>query len=160
MTHPTNGSHGASTTSPTTATHDKSQVQKASMAVGAVFLLVGILGFVPGITTNYDTLQFAGHESEAKLLGIFQVSILHNVVHLLFGVVGLALARTWSGARGFLVGGGAVYLVLWIYGLLIDKQSSANFVPLNTADDWLHFVLGAGMVALGVLLGKRGAAAR
>ena len=135
-------------------------LSKAAMLVAATFLLVGVLGFIPGITTDYDTLQFAGHESEAKLLGIFQVSILHNVVHLLFGVVGLALARTWSGARGFLVGGGAVYLVLWIYGLLIDKQSSANFVPLNTADDWLHFVLGAGMVALGVLLGKRGAAAR
>ena len=80
---------------------------------------MGLLGFIPGITTDYDTLQLAGHESEAKLLGIFQVSILHNVVHRLFGVVGLALARTWS-ARGFLV------------------------------------VLGAGMVALGLVLGKRG----
>jgi hypothetical protein len=65
------------------------------------------------------------------------------------------MARTFSGARGFLVGGGAVYLVLWIYGLLIDKDSGANFVPINSADDWLHFALGAGMVALGLLLGKR-----
>ena len=50
--------------------------------------------------------------------------------------------------------------MLWIYGLVIDKHSSANFVPLNTADDWLHFVLGAGMIALGVLLGKRNDAVR
>ena len=130
-------------------------VQKASALVGAVFLLVGVLGFIPGITTSYDSMEAAGHESHAELLGIFQVSILHNVVHLLFGVAGLALARTASSARAFLIGGGAVYLVLWLYGLLIDKSSQANFVPLNTADDWLHFVLGAAMIALGVLLGRR-----
>ena len=135
-----------------------STLQKAAFVVAATFLAVGILGFIPGITTGYDTMEFAGHESEAMLLGIFQVSILHNIVHLLFGVVGLAMARTFSGARGFLVGGGAVYLVLWIYGLLIDKDSGANFVPINSADDWLHFALGAGMVALGLLLGKRTAA--
>ncbi|MFW5471427.1 DUF4383 domain-containing protein [Knoellia sp. CPCC 206435] len=125
------------------------------MAVGAVFLAVGVLGFVPGITQNYDTLGAAGHESEAMLLGIFQVSILHNIVHLLFGVAGLAMAKRASTARNYLIGGGVIYLVLWLYGLLIDKESSANFVPVNSADDWLHFVLGAGMIALGVLLSRR-----
>ena len=132
-----------------------SRVQAASALVGAVFLLVGVLGFVPGITTNYDSLQGAGHESHAELLGLFQVSVLHNVVHLLFGVAGMALARTASTARAFLVGGGAIYLVLWLYGLVVDKESQANFVPLNSADDWLHLVLGLGMVVLGVVLGKR-----
>ena len=132
-----------------------SRVQAASALVGAVFLLVGVLGVVPGITTDYDSLKGAGHRSHAELLGIFQVSVLHNVVHLLFGVAGLALARTASSARGFLVGGGAIFLVLWIYGLVVDKASQANFVPLNTADDWLHLVLGLGMVVLGVVLGKR-----
>ena len=118
-------------------------------------LLVGILGFIPGITTNYAALGMAGPASDALLLGVFQVSILHNIVHLLFGVAGLALSRTASTARAFLIGGGVVYLVLWLYGLVIDKTSQANFVPLNTADDWLHFVLGVGMLALGVLLGRR-----
>jgi hypothetical protein len=133
----------------------RSNVQKAALAVGVVFLVVGVLGFIPGITTDYGSMQFAGHESGAMLLGIFQVSILHNIVHLLFGVAGVMLARSFDGARAFLVGGGAIYLVLWIYGLIIDKESGANFVPLNTADDWLHFVLGVGMVALGVILGKQ-----
>src|SRR5690349_12591873 len=86
----------------------RTRVQTAALAVAAVFVLVGILGFIPGITTGYDTMTFAGHESEAKLLGIFQVSILHNIVHLLFGLVGFALARTISGARAYLIGGGAV----------------------------------------------------
>ena len=133
----------------------RSLLQTAATLVGATFLLVGILGFIPGITTHFGDLSFAGHGSDAKLLGIFQVSVLHNIVHALFGVAGLVLARTVGGARGFLVGGGVVYLVLWLYGLVIDQSSSANFVPVNTADNWLHFVLGAAMIALGVTLAKR-----
>lgn len=138
-----------------TSTATRTPVQAAAAGVGVVFFLVGVLGFIPGITTNYDSLQAAGHESNAELLGIFQVSVLHNVVHLLFGVAGVAMARSASGARLFLVGGGVVYLALWLYGLVIDKSSQANFVPLNTADDWLHFVLGVGMIGLGVVLAKR-----
>ncbi|MFF5219289.1 DUF4383 domain-containing protein [Micromonospora sp. NPDC000442] len=137
----------------------KHPVRTAAQVVGVVFVLVGVLGFIPGITSNYDTMQFAGHESEAKLLGLFQVSILHNLVHLGFGVAGLALARTVAGARTYLVAGGAVYLVLWLYGLVIDHQSGANFVPLNNADNWLHLFLGLGMIALGLAL-SRGRAER
>jgi hypothetical protein len=135
----------------------RTRVQQAALVVAAVFALVGVLGFIPGITTDYDRMTFAGHESGAMLLGIFMVSILHNIVHLLFGVVGFLAARTAAGARAFLIGGGAIYLVLWLYGLVIDKMSDANFVPLNSADDWLHFVLGIGMIGLGVALGRRAA---
>ncbi|MCU1572617.1 MAG: hypothetical protein JWO93_703, partial [Micrococcaceae bacterium] len=57
------------------------------------------------------------------------------------------------GSRNYLIVGGVIYLVLWIYGLLAgNSDSAANFVPVNTADNWLHFVLGIGMIALGVLL--------
>jgi hypothetical protein len=132
----------------------KTTGQLLAGAVGLVFLLVGVLGFVPGLTTHYDTMTFAGHHSEARLLGVFAVSGLHNIVHLLFGVAGLALARTAAGARAFLIGGGAVYLVLWLYGLVIDQAGAANFVPVNTADNWLHLVLGAGMIVLGVVTGR------
>lgn len=138
----------------------RTSVQTVTLAVGAVFLLVGILGFVPGITSGVDQLSFAGHQSGAMLLGLFQVSVLHNVVHLLFGVVGLALSRSWTGSRSYLIWGGAIYLVLWIYGLVIGHESPANFVPLNMADNWLHFVLGVAMLGLGLLLGRGHTATR
>jgi uncharacterized protein DUF4383 len=141
-------------------TADWTPVQLAAGAVGAVFLLVGIAGFIPGLTTHYSDMSFAGHDSMAKLLGLFMVSVLHNIVHLLFGVAGLALARTARNARLYLIVGGAIYLALWVYGLLVDETSSANFVPVNTADNWLHLGLGAGMVGLGLALGQRVAAAR
>lgn len=99
-------------------------------------------------------MSFAGHESEAKLLGLFQVSILHNIVHLLFGVAGLAMARRSETARNYLIGGGVIYLILWIYGLVVDKNSSANFVPVNNADNWLHLGLGLGMIGLGVIASR------
>lgn len=129
-------------------------IQKVALAVGVVFLLVGILGFIPGVTTNFDQMTFASHDSNAMLLGVFQVSILHNIVHLLFGIAGVALARTAMASRQFLIWGGVVYFVLWLYGLFVPQESAANFVPMNNADDWLHLILGIAMVALGVLLGR------
>ncbi|MDQ0871055.1 arginine exporter protein ArgO [Arthrobacter sp. V1I9] len=135
-------------------TGPKTKLQKAAQAVGAVFLLVGILGFIPGITSNYDTLSFAGHDSGALLLGIFQVSVLHNIVHLLFGVAGILMSRINDQARNFLLYGGVIYLILWLYGLIIGHDTPANFVPVNNADNWLHFVLGIAMIALAILLSR------
>jgi len=128
---------------------ERTTLQTVALLFGIVFLLVGILGFIPGITSDAPG-DFAGEDSDAELLGIFQVSVLHNIVHLLFGIAGLALARTWDGARTFLIGGGVVYLLLWILGLL----GGAEWVPVDDADNWLHFVLGAVMVGAGVLLGR------
>jgi hypothetical protein len=129
-------------------------VRLSAAAVGAVFLLVGIAGFVPGLTTNYDDLGFADHTSRSELLGVFQVSVLHNLVHLLFGVAGLVLARRSRWATHYLVWGGVAYLVLWVYGVSIDGHSAANFVPVNDADNWLHLALAVGMIGLG-LVGRR-----
>lgn len=134
----------------------RTAMQNAALVTGVIFLLIGVAGFIPGVTTNYDSMQFAGPESEAQLLGIFQVSILHNIVHLLFGLWGIAAARSFGGSRVFLVGGGIIYAVLWLYGLVIPQESEANFVPLNDADNWLHFGLAVAMIGLGLALAANG----
>ena len=129
---------------------DRQPMQVFAATVGAVFLLVGIAGFIPGLTSNYDELEFAGPESGAELFGLFEVSILHNIVHLLFAVGLLAAARyAWS--RLYLLVGGVAYLGVVLYGVLVEHDSDANFLPLNDADNLLHLVLALAMIALGVL---------
>jgi arginine exporter protein ArgO len=137
----------------TARAQSRTMAQTAALVVGVVFLLVGILGFIPGITTNYGDMTFAGHDSGAELLGIFQVNVLHNIVHLLFAV-GILMARTHSSAVTYLIGGGIIYAVVWLYGLAIDLDSTANFISLNRADNWLHLALAVGMVGLGVLFAR------
>lgn len=127
-------------------------VQGAAMIVGAGFVLVGVLGFIPGVTTDFDHLHWAGHHSGALLFGVFAVSALHNVVHVALGVLGLVMARTYAAARAYFLGTALIYLGLWVYGFVIDAGSSANFMPVNAADNWLHFGLAAGMLLLGVTL--------
>ena len=134
-------------------------VQKAALIAGIVFLVVGLAGFIPGLTTNYSALAFAGHGSGALLLGIFQVSVLHNLVHLLYGVAGIAFAASRLGSRNYLVIGGIVYAVIWLYGLFFGGDHPANFVPVNSADNWLHLFLAAAMILLGIFLSPRGAGA-
>ena len=128
---------------------DRNPVRDTARLVGVVFLLVAVAGFIPGLTTNlYDGLEFAGDDGTSELLGLFEVSVLHNIVHGLFGVAGLAMAATASGARTFLIGGGAVYLLL----AAIQVIGAGDWVPLVGPDLWLHIGLGLGMIGLGVAL--------
>jgi hypothetical protein len=134
----------------------RTPVQDAARVAGVAFLAVGLAGFVPGLTTElYDALEFAGGEGTSELLGTFRVSVLHNIVHVLFGLAGLALAASPSGARSFLVGGGGIYLALFLLGMV----GGGDWLPSNRADDWLHLALGAGLVAAGVLTARETAAA-
>jgi len=131
---------------------NRTPIQLAATLVGLSFLVAGIGGFIPGVTANAGDIALYGHESPAMLLGIFQVSVLHNVIHLVFGLAGLAMAK--AAAKTYLVGGGLIYLLTWLYGVAIGPASSLNFVPLDDADNWLHLGAGAAMAAVGLALGK------
>ena len=133
---------------------DRTDVQKAAMVFGIIFLIVGVAGFIPGITSDYDRLTVFDDQG-AKLLGIFGVNIIENIAHILFGLAGLALARTWSGAKNYFIWGGLIYVALWLYGLVIEEDSAANFMGLNNEAHWLHLVLGIAMIAAGYLLSRR-----
>jgi hypothetical protein len=106
---------------------------------------------------DMGSMSMAGHGSMALLLGLFQVSVLHNIVHLLFGIVGLLAARRAASARLYLVAGGIVYAVLFVYGLFTAGMAGgANFVPLNSADNVLHAFLAVAMIVLGFVLPRIG----
>lgn len=131
---------------------DTTPIQNAAIFVALVFVLIGVLGFLPGVTTGYDGMETVGHHSEAKLFGLFQVSVVHNLVHLAFGLVGMFMSWFAMGARIFLVAGGLMYLVLGVYGLFIREGDAANFLPMNAAANWLHLGLAVVMLGLGLLL--------
>jgi hypothetical protein len=130
------------------------------MGVGILLIVVGILGFVPGITTQYSELMFLGPDSHAMFLGLFQVSMLLNIVQLAIGATGWTMSRTEHGARNFLLGAGALYIVLSIFGLSVGVDSAANFLSFNMADNWTHLVLGVVMIACGWLLSRNMASDR
>jgi Domain of unknown function (DUF4383) len=126
----------------------RSLAQNLALAFGLVFLGVGVLGFIPGITTNVGDMHIAGNDSPSELLGLFQVSILHNIVHLLFGIAGIALSRTWESARTYLFAAGLLNVGLFLFGFIVNFRdiTDANFVPVNDADSVLHLVLAIGLL--------------
>jgi hypothetical protein len=135
----------ASTTGSTRTT--TSVNQKVALVVGVIFLLVGILGWF--VTGGHG---FADRDG-GSLLG-FQVNPLHNIVHLLVGVVLIVGARSGlSAARAANTAVGAVYLVVGIIGLFI-LDSSANILALNGADNGLHLVSGIVLLATGLFADK------
>ena len=106
--------------------------------LGVAFLLVGILGFFPGpIPPDAPPLRMEhGH---GLLLGLFPINTLHNVVHLLFGVLGLAASRgAGLSARGFAQLVAVAYGLLVVLGLLPATQTTFGLIPIWGNDVWLH----------------------
>lgn len=126
-------------------------IQKTvALIAGIAFLLVGLLGFVPALAPG------------GALLGLFAVNPLHSVVHLLFGVLGLAAAFTDRGCL-FNRAGGVIYLLLGVLGFvpaLMMNGLMLGMVSINLADNFLHIVLGAGLAAVGFLLADSMATAK
>ena len=117
-------------------------LQKLAGVFGVIFILVAILGFIsPG------GLVMAMDPTTGMVLGVFPVNLLHNIVHLLFGIWGFVASRTWSGSKTFFTIGGIIYAILTIVGFL--SPMGFGIVPLGGADIWLHGVLAVAMLAIG-----------
>lgn len=117
--------------------------ERIAQIFGIVFLLVAILGFV---TTGMS--MEADPETAPKLLGLFPVNVLHNVVHLAFGLWGWAAARSFAGAKSYLTIGGALYAVLAVLGFVVPD--TFGLIPIGGNDIWLHAVLAVAMLAAGL----------
>lgn len=117
--------------------------KKAAGIFGIVFLVVAVLGFLtPGGTGMESDPARAPH-----VLGLFPVNLVHNIVHLLFGLWGLAASRSWSGARSYGRIGAVIYLVLAVLGFV--APNGFGLVPLGGHDIWLHLVLAGGLAWIG-----------
>jgi Domain of unknown function (DUF4383) len=117
-------------------------LQKLAGVFGVVFILVAVLGFIsPG------GLVMAMDPQTGMVLGVFPVNLLHNVVHLLFGIWGLVASRAWAGSKTFFTVGGIIYAVLTVVGFL--SPTGFGIVPLGGADIGLHAVLAIAMIGIG-----------
>lgn len=127
----------------------KSPAQIYALTFGATLLLVGVIGFfyTADFSTGDATTQPANRDS---VFGVFAVNGWHNVVHVMSGLLGLALAGSWFGARMFALGFGAVYLAVAAWGFIVgDGDSILGLIPVNSADNWLHVAI----AVLGLLAG-------
>ena len=115
-----------------------------SLIWGIAFLLVGIAGFIPALVTapaeTHNLSVTAGH---GRLFGLFPINVLHNIVHLLFGVWGIAAYRSFPAARTYARGVGVIYIVFAVMGLIPVLNTTFGLVPLHGHDVWLHLALGA-----------------
>ncbi|RJL25207.1 DUF4383 domain-containing protein [Bailinhaonella thermotolerans] len=122
--------------------------QLLAAVIGALYLLAGIAGF---FVTGFD--DFARHTHET-LLG-FGVNPLHNIVHILIGALGLAMAKSLRLARGF----GWVLVIAYtptlLYGLWAASRPDRDFLNINVADNWLHFLSVLAGLAIIVIPSRR-----
>ncbi|SRR5689334_18321485 len=119
-------------------------VKRLTMLFGAVFVVVGVLGFmVPG------GMQMGDVANAPKLLGLFPVNLLHNIVHLAVGVWGLVAARAYGTAVAYCKLLGFVYLALAALGFVVP--TTFGLIPIGGNDIWLHCLLGVVLVAIGFM---------
>jgi hypothetical protein len=116
-----------------------------ALIFGLVFLATGIAGFIPGLLTPHDAVehQLRIQQGAGDLLGLFPTNVLHNIVHLAFGVWGLAVYRSTSASIGYARAVAVVYAVLVIMGLIPGLDTVMGLVPLHGNDVWLHAVIAA-----------------
>lgn len=121
-----------------------------ALIMGIAFTLIGVLGFIPGFVSPHDgTHQLAVDAGYGNLLGIFPVNILHNVVHLLFGIWGLAASRGWGSSRAYSRSVAVIYGLLTIMGLIPGLNTTFGLVPIYGNDVWLHAAIAAAAAYFG-----------
>ena len=116
-----------------------------ALIFGIVFIAAGVAGFVPQLLQPAEGGEIASGPHHLLLLGIFPVNPLHNVVHLLFGLWGLAASRSATGAVTYARGVAIIYAVLAVCGWIPSLDDLFGYVPLYGNDVWLH--LGLAVVA-------------
>lgn len=119
-------------------------IKKIAMIFGALFMGIGLLGFVPGITST-------ANDGTQLLIGIFQVDPIHNAVHIVTGLAGLVAAGVNTKvSRAYLIGFGMIYALIAFLGFF--DSTLFGLMRVNLADNWLHAVLAAGLLGTGLIV--------
>jgi hypothetical protein len=126
-------------------------IKRFTLIAGVLFVLVGILGFIPGITTapHVNDPNLAVDASYGRLFGLFPVNVLHNLVHLAFGVWALVAAKDFAQSRIFCKSTAIIYAVLTIAGLIPGLSTVFGLIPLQSHDIWLHAIIAVGAAYYG-----------
>ncbi len=118
-----------------------------ALVLGIIFLLVGVMGFIPALVTHPAGMEMHNvtvHANHGYLLGIFPVNLLHNLVHILFGIWGLAAyAGGFDASRVYARSVAVIYALLAIMGLIPQGNLNTTFglIPIHGNDVWLHAVI-------------------
>jgi hypothetical protein len=114
--------------------------RRFALVVGIIYLVIGIAGFIPGLVQGQEYPDLAVDAGSGALLGLFPVNVVHHLVHLLVGVLGIAAYRAFDSARLYARGLAIVYGVLAVMGLISAANLHTMFglTPLFSHDVWLH----------------------
>ena len=132
--------------------------RRFALVLGIAFLGIGVLGFVPGVNQMHGADDHGGSltvtgPGHGNLLGLFHVNVLHNAVHLLFGVMGLVMARSFPAARTYARVVAVAYLLLAVMGLISagNMWNTFGLVPIHGNDVWLHALIGLAAAYFGFM---------
>jgi hypothetical protein len=126
--------------------------RRFAMLLGIVFLIVGILAFVPGVVRpdppNAPPLTVHG-PGHGYIFGVFRVNVVHNLVHILFGVLGLAMARNIASAVLYARIVAVAYAVLTVMGVIPGLHTTFGLIPIHGLDVMLHALIAIAAIYYG-----------
>ncbi|MBB4642489.1 DUF4383 domain-containing protein [Rhizorhapis suberifaciens] len=125
---------------------------------GAIFLIVGVAGFIPALAPTHSHPDVIMNASMGMLLGLFPVNILHNIVHLIFGLWALVASASFGASRFYFRSVAVIYALLAIMGLIDAGNLYTTFglIPLYGNDVWLHGLIAAVSGYLGFIHREQG----
>lgn len=128
-------------------------IRQFSLVLGIIFIIIGLAGFVPAFVQPAPVVAddpLVVDTLHGRLFGLFPVNWLHNLVHLAFGIWGVA---AWKGMAGGAVlyskTVAIIYVVLAVMGFIPVLRTTFGLIPLYGNDIWLHLIIAAAAAYFG-----------
>ena len=125
---------------------NRSLVQTVALAFGIVYLLVGILGLLPFVGGTVT-------QTDSNLLGLVPINLLHNIVHLVIGIAGIAAAASLARSRQFCQIFGVVLILIGLVGIVVNNP--LNLIPIGGFDIVIHLATGGLLSYFGFVASAR-----